>query len=99
MELNTISVTELNKYKLKNGCIYNFNPAYKALKILDRITIQKGWFAKEQMFIVNTCKNYIKELNTYSWSDKKNRVEPEDANDHMINSVQYAWIPYKQKIG
>lgn len=93
------TITELNKYKLKNGCIYNFNPAYKALKILDRITIQKGWFAKEQMFIVNTCKNYIKELNTYSWSDKKNRVEPEDANDHMINSVQYAWIPYKQKIG
>ena len=93
------TITELNKYKTKNGCIYNFNPAYKALSILDRITIQKGWFAKEQMFIVNTCKNYIKELNTYSWSDKKNKVEPEDANDHMINSVQYAWIPYKQKIG
>lgn len=93
------TITELAKYKLKNGTIYNFNSAYKGLKILDRITLQKGWFAKEQMYVVNTCKNYIKELKTYSWSDKKNKTEPEDANDHMINSVQYAWMPFKQKIG
>lgn len=29
--------------------------------------------------------------------DKDNT--PEDANDHTINSCQYAWIPYANKIG
>ena len=29
--------------------------------------------------------------------DKNN--EPEDRNDHCINSSQYAWLPYKTKIG
>ena len=24
---------------------------------------------------------------------------PEDGNDHMINSTQYGWIPYRDKIG
>ena len=23
---------------------------------------------------------------------------PEDGHDHMVNSVQYAWIPYQSKI-
>jgi PBSX family phage terminase large subunit len=93
------TITELKKFKAKTGSIYNFNNSYKALKIIDRIQLQKGWFATGHMFIVNTCTTYIKELKTYSWSDKKNKTEPEDANDHMINSVQYAWIPYKNKIG
>ena len=26
-------------------------------------------------------------------------LEPEDANDHLINSMQYAWIPYTPQIG
>lgn len=93
------TISEFRKYKNLNGSVYNFNNAYKALKIIDRIQIQKGWFAKGNMYIVDTCSTYIKELKTYSWSDKKNKTEPEDANDHMINSVQYAWIPYKDKIG
>ncbi len=49
-------------------------------------------------YIVDTCKNYIGELDNYSWKEDKDE-EPEDANDHMVNSVQYAWIPYKNKIG
>lgn len=42
--------------------------------------------------------NYIRELDCYSWKEDKDE-EPEDANDHMVNSTQYAWIPYKNKIG
>lgn len=93
------TITELQKFKSKTGSIYNFIGAYKALKIIDRIQLQKGWFATGNMYVVDTCTTYIKELKIYSWSDKKNKTEPEDGNDHMINSVQYAWIPYKNKIG
>ena len=93
------TITELKKFKVNTGSIYNFNNAYKALKIIDRIQIQKGWYATGNMFVVDTCENFIKEMKTYSWSDKKNKTEPQDANDHMINSVQYAWIPFKTIIG
>ena len=37
-------------------------------------------------------------LGIYSWDEKKENA-PEDKNDHMINSVQYAFIPYVSKIG
>lgn len=93
------TITELRKYKVNTGSIYNFVNAHKSLKIIDRIQLQKGWFATGNIYIVDTCENYIKELKTYSWSDKKNKTEPEDANDHMINSVQYGWIPFKTIIG
>lgn len=93
------TITELKKYKVNTGSIYNFNNAHKALKILDRIQLQKGWLATGNMYVVDTCENYIKELKTYSWNDKKNKTEPQDANDHVINSVQYAWIPFKNIIG
>ena len=41
---------------------------------------------------------YVKELEKYSWKEEKDQ-EPEDGNDHMVNSVQYNWIPYRKKIG
>ncbi|NLZ82387.1 MAG: hypothetical protein GX915_01835 [Clostridiales bacterium] len=44
------------------------------------------------------CQTYISELEVYSWLEDKDN-EPEDKNDHMINSVQYGWLPYKNKIG
>lgn len=92
------TITEFAKYKRNNGSIYNFNGAYKKLKIIDRITLQLGWFAKDMFLVVDDCKVYQRELDIYSWKENKD-AEPEDANDHMINSVQYAWIPYKQMIG
>ena len=49
-------------------------------------------------YIVETCTNYVAELERYSWKEDKDE-EPEDGNDHMVNSVQYGWIPYKNKIG
>ena len=92
------TITEFRKYVRKNGCLYSFNPAWKQMKIIDRINAQLGWFSKDQFLIVDTCKAYVSEMEAYSWKENKD-LEPEDANDHLINSAQYAWIPYTHKIG
>lgn len=92
------TITELNKYKRNNACIYVFNDAYKKVQIVDRIYLQLGWFQTEHYLIVDTCENHIRELETYSWQEDKDNT-PEDANDHTINASQYAWIPYRDKIG
>lgn len=100
------TITEFGKYKSRHPeCLYLFNNAYKQIKIIDRINLQLGWMAfddetgKEPVFFVlDGCTNYISEMGAYSWREDKDN-EPEDGNDHMINSVQYGWIPYKDRIG
>ncbi len=100
------TITELKKYKRAHPeCLYIFNNAYKEIKIIDRIKLQLGWMnfkedkgIQPSFYIVETCTNYIAELERYSWKEDKDE-EPEDGNDHMVNSVQYGWIPYKNKIG
>lgn len=96
------TITEFLKYKRRNGSVYSFNPAWKKEKIIDRINNQLNWFAdvgsSPCFYVVDTCENYIRELETYSWREDKDN-EPEDKNDHMINSVQYAWLPYEMRIG
>lgn len=100
------TIIECRKYKrMHPDCIYIFNDAWKKVTIVDRIRMQLGWLSsveergiKPQFFVVNTCKAYIRELNNYSWREDRDE-EPEDANDHMVNSVQYAFIPHKNKIG
>ena len=92
------TITEFKKYKNINGSIYDFAGAYKKTTIIDRINMQLGWFAKNQILIANHCINYIAELEVYSWLEDKDNT-PEDGNDHMINSVQYAFLPYKSYIG
>ena len=96
------TMQEWNKYKRRNGCIYTLNDAWKQLQIVDRINAQLGWMAYDEeiepcFYVVDTCENYIRELNCYSWLEDKDNT-PEDKNDHMVNSVQYAWIPYQAKI-
>lgn len=100
------TITELNKFKREHAqCLYVFNAAYKAVKIIDRIILQLGWMnfndnkdVQPSFLIVENCKEYVKELEKYSWKEEKDQ-EPEDGNDHMVNSVQYNWIPYRKKIG
>ena len=92
------TITELNKYKRENGCIYIFNPAWKKMKIIDRINLQLGWFAQDKLVVLDQCTDYISELELYSWKEDKDN-EPEDGHDHMINSVQYAFLPYVTQIG
>ncbi len=94
------TITELNKYKREHACLYNFLNAYKKITIIDRIHLQLGWINCNGIVfyeVVDTCTNHIGELESYSW--KEDKYEPEDANDHTINAGQYAWIPFKTKIG
>lgn len=92
------TITELGKFKRESGCVYSFTPAWKQTRILDRINLQSGWFAHGDFLVCADCTHYIAELESYSWRDDRD-AQPEDAHDHMINSVQYAWLPYKTKIG
>jgi PBSX family phage terminase large subunit len=96
------TIMELIKHKRTTGCIYTFNDAWKKEKIIDRINNQLNWLADAGrgpcFYIVDSCTEYIRELEVYSWKEDKDN-EPEDRNDHMVNSVQYAWLPYETKIG
>lgn len=98
------TMQEWNKYKRRNGCVYTLNDAWKQMEIIDRINAQLGWMAYDVdsgiepcFYVLDTCKNYIGELETYSWLEDKDNT-PEDGHDHEVNSVQYAWIPYQSKI-
>ncbi len=100
------TITEFTKYKrAHNDCLYMFNPAYKKVEIIDRINLQLGWMLWDDeqdreptYYLLEHCKNYITELESYSWMEDKDN-KPEDGHDHMINSTQYGWIPYRDKIG
>ncbi len=91
------TILECQKYKRANGSIYMFQPAWKKTQIIDRIKLETGWLAHEESLIVDTCKEHIRERNLYSWKEDKD--EPEDRNDHTVNSDQYSWLPYKDRIG
>lgn len=91
------TITELNKYKRLNGCVYTFNNAWKKTLIIDRINLQLGWFAKDCYFVLEHCKHSINELETYSWCEDKDNT-PEDKNNHTIDASCYSWLPYKSKI-
>ncbi len=91
------TILECQKFKYLTGSIYNFIPAFKKTKIIDRIHLQSAWLAAGDFLITEHCKNYISEMNIYSW--KEDKYEPEDSHDHCINSVQYAFLPHKDKIG
>jgi PBSX family phage terminase large subunit len=92
------TITEILKYKRTNGSVYSFNNAYKKIENVDRINLQLNWFAKKYFYVLDHCTNYIEELDLYSWLEDKDNT-PEDAHDHVIQSCQYSWIPYKLKIG
>lgn len=94
------TIIELKKFKRNNPCVYNFLNAYKRITIIDRIHLALGWINIENKIyyeVINTCIEHIRELESYSW--KEDKYDPEDANDHTINSSQYAWIPFRTKIG
>ncbi len=92
------TITELQKYKRLHGCIYNFIPAHKKTKIIDRIKLMLSWLQQGAYLVLEHCINHIGELNQYSWKEDKDN-EPEDRNDHTINASQYSWLPYKMMIG
>jgi len=91
------TITECQKYKRVHALNFNFVNAYKKTKIIDRINLQNGWIATKKYLVVDKCEQHIREHNLYSWLPNKD--EPEDANDHTINASQYAFLPFKEKIG
>ena len=92
------TILESQKYAEWTGSIYSFLPAWKKTKIIDLINLQTGWMARgDYLILEQSCEPLIDELNLYSW--KEDKYEPEDANDHCINGSQYAWLPFKDKIG
>lgn len=94
------TIMELKKFKRTNPCMYNFINSYKKVTIIDRIHLMLGWIntnGKIFYYVLDHCVNHIRELESYSWKDDK--YEPEDSNDHTINSSQYSWIPFRKMIG
>lgn len=95
------TITEALKWKRANpNSMFIFENSHKKLRNIDRIELQLGWMGKsEPAFIIcEECKPYIRELGVYSWDESKDST-PEDANDHSIQSCQYSWIPYRDRIG
>ena len=92
------TITELQKHKRLHSSIYNFIPAYKKTKIIDRIKLMLSWIEQGKYLVVEDCTEHISELERYSWKEDKDN-EPEDKNDHTINASQYSWLPYKMMIG
>lgn len=93
------TILECQKYARQRGSIYDYVPAWKKTKVIDRINLQAGWMAHGDFLLVgDTCQPEIDELNLYSWKEDKDN-EPEDRNDHCINADQYSWLPYKEQIG
>lgn len=92
------TLTEWNKYRSRHGTVYSAYPAWKKVKIIDRLNAQQDWLLHDRFQVVDTCQTYIDELDSYSWQEGKDNT-PQDGNDHMINSVQYAFIPHMHKIG
>lgn len=91
--------TECEKYAYSHPmCSYVFNPAYKSVRVVDRITMQQSWIYTGHYLVCDNCKYHIDELKIYSWDEKKIET-PEDRNDHSINASQYGWIPYRYDIG
>ena len=90
------TIQEAQKYKRNTACIYDFTGAWKKTKIITRIQLQQSWLQTDDFLVVDTCTDYIDECNTYSYTEDG---QPEDGHDHCINSCQYAWLPYKSKIG
>ena len=96
------TITEAAKYKRLRGSAYSFVPAWKRERIIDRVNHQLGWMSPAEngpcFLVAEGCAAYIRELETYSWREDADNT-PEDGNDHMINAVQYAWLPFEKLIG
>jgi len=93
------TVMEYDKLRKKNGWLQfpaNANKFKNKVKVVDRITFFNSWIATRKYIINETCKEHIKELESYSYN--KNGM-PEDKGDHTINEAWYEIVPYRDKIG
>lgn len=91
---------EINKYLRNNDRVgdYKINNSYKKFGIIDRINAAGGWMQTGYYFVLDNCKEHIRELQNYSWEENKINT-PCDCDNHTIDSVSYGYIPYRDKIG
>lgn len=100
------TLSEIAKYKRAHPeCMYIFNNAHKKVMIIDRINLVLGWLSYDDeygkipcFYVLEHCTNLIGEMDVYSWLEGKDNT-PEDKHNHMIDSMNYGWIPYRQFIG
>lgn len=99
-EADSATYIEFKKYKKEHREIrYILNKSAKnELQIKDRIWLQVGWIKSGHYLVNEKCKEHIHEMENYSWHEDKIET-PEDKNDHTINSQQYAFIPFRFRIG
>lgn len=90
------TIAEASKFKREYGCIYKFAGAWKKTPNLTRVQLTQSWLKTNDFLIVDTCKEYLTECDTYSYTEDG---QLEDANDHNIQGCQYAWLPFKRMIG
>lgn len=90
------TIAEAQKSKRISNLVYDFVGAWKKTKNITRVQLQQSWLHTGDFLIVEECKDYLEEMNVYGF-DEDGKLE--DANDHVIQGGQYAWLPYKKEIG
>lgn len=77
-------------------------------EVLDGIQIMTTEMQRGNLFVLDCCKNLIREIETYVWNKKKSDIgedEPVKSNDHAVDALRYAiashkvsvYDPYKDK--
>jgi hypothetical protein len=60
-------------------------------KVAERLIVQAD--GKPRLFIFDTCKNFIDEIQTYRWQESKDgrpiKEEPLKVSDHVMDSTRY----------
>jgi len=90
------TIAEASKFKRETNCIYNFVGAWKKTTNITRVQLEQSWLNTNDFLIVENCKDYLQECNSYSFTEDG---KLEDSNDHNIQGCQYAWLPFKKLIG
>lgn len=94
------TIQELKKYlrSVKRTEDYKIINSYKKFGILDRINVLGGWMQTGYYFVLENCKEHIRELQNYSWQEDKINT-PCDYDNHTIDSVSYSFISLRNLIG
>lgn len=90
------TIAEAQKSKRINSLIYNFIPSWKKMTNITRVQLEQTWLHSLDFLIVDECKDLLEEMNVYGFNEDG---KLEDANDHVIQACQYAWMPFKKEIG
>ena len=67
-------------------------------EVVDGITTVTSEFSKGNLFIMDECKNTIREIQSYVWDDKQAKLgfdEPLKKNDHTVDALRYVIATHK----